>query len=101
MPSCLYHYVYLMFTLSHFSEFFYDFAIISEIRHYLDNGFLYYFMYLDHQGGQEGQQDDLAQVGKAEGGGHHKEALEPGGEEHQQQKHHTGKEGQDGVLVGG
>ena len=56
---------------------------------------------LDHQGGQEGQQDDLAQVGKAEGGGHHKEALEPGGEEHQQQKHHTGKEGQDGVLVGG
>jgi len=23
--------VYLMFTLSHFSEFFYDFAIISEI----------------------------------------------------------------------
>ena len=31
MPSCSYHYVYLMFTLSHFSEFFYDFAIISEI----------------------------------------------------------------------
>ena len=44
---------FLRFTLPHFSELFYDFAIISEIRHYLDNGFLYYFMYLDYQSGQE------------------------------------------------
>lgn len=33
---------------------------------------------LDHQGGQEGQQDDLAQVGKAEGGATIKRLLSPG-----------------------
>ena len=56
---------------------------------------------LDDQSGQEGQQNDLSQVGDSESGSHHKQALQAGDKEHRQQQHHAGKEGHDGVLVGG